>query len=461
MTGEKPPAAIGGRWLVPVSGHANLVRDVPPEAFQGLLDGSIGDWAEAGAPEHLPVRRISVLDDGYRFATAETAVGRVRSLATIPDPGLFALVEPSALAPFLRVLRIAGQDPLRPDGNDALLPGLVEWLVVEGPLDLLPPEPFAPFELPRLRTTTLTFAGDIVLGRTVHRIMAARNDWSAPFRGVASELGWADLTVANLECALTVRYLPPDDPYTLRFLTLPDAVAGLELAGIDAVSLANNHSMDFGPLALFDTQEILRKADIASFGAGRDLDEAVAPRSLEVGDVTVALLGFDGVSAGWYGAGADRPGTAPLEPELVQRAIRAAAAQADIVIPFFHWGVEYTLIPTETQRKLARIAIDSGATLVVGSHPHWVQGMEWYRGKPIFYSLGNFVFDQEWSLETKQGLILHLWFHGAELVRYDLVPVLIEDYHRPRLVEGRQAFVILARVRSSSEALASSPLAHP
>jgi poly-gamma-glutamate synthesis protein (capsule biosynthesis protein) len=286
--------------------------------------------------------------------------------------------------------------------------------------------------------------------------MAARGDWAAPLRLVASELAWTDLTVANLECALTHRFAPPDDPYTLRFLSFPEAITGLQLSGIDAVSLANNHSMDFGPLALADTRQALAEAGILSFGAGEDLAAALAPAELALGSSRVALLGFDGISADWYGATPTTAGTAPLLPDLVERAIRDAARRADIVIPFFHWGVEYTLVPTETQRALAYLALDSGATLVVGSHPHWVQGIEWYHDKPIFYSLGNFVFDQEWSSETKQGLILHLWFAGTRLARYQLVPVVIEEFHRPRLATTSEALTILARVRESSRRLRSS-----
>ncbi len=454
--GERPEHAIGGRWLLPVTTHDNLIDGLSATALSALLDGTIDDWYDIGAPEHLSVQRVSLADFGYRFSRHARATVPASALPTVAEAGLIALVEPQALDPLFRVLPVERHDPLRSERSAVLAQNLIEWLVVEGELELLPEEVFRPATpvLPDL--LTLTFVGDIILGRTVHRIMADRNDWTAPFRMIASETSWADLTIGNLECALSDRFTPPENPYTLRFLSSTRAVRGLTLAGIDAVSLANNHSMDFGPAALADTQQALGEAGIAWFGAGADRAEALRPAMLRLAERTIALLGFDGIAAAWYGATENQPGTAALTPEAVRSAISAATDQADIVIPFFHWGVEYTLVPTEEQRAIARIAIDSGATLVVGSHPHWVQGVEWYRGRPIFYSLGNFVFDQEWSWETKQSVILHLWFTENRLLRYELVPAVIEDYHRPRLAIGWEATVIGHRIRASSEALRST-----
>lgn len=209
--------------------------------------------------------------------------------------------------------------------------------------------------------------------------------------------------------------------------------------------------MDFGPLALLDTIQVLEQVGIGHFGAGETLTQAVQPPFLQLGSARVAFLGFDGIAASWYGTTSTTPGTAPLDADLVIASVEAAKREADIVIAFFHSGIEYTLVPTQQQRELAHRTIDAGATLVVGSHPHWVQGVEWDQGRPIFSSLGNFVFDQEWSLETKQGLIRRLWFAGSTLRRYQLVPVLIENYHRPRLARGDEAITIAKRIRAPSQ----------
>ncbi|MFN3337562.1 MAG: CapA family protein [Thermomicrobium sp.] len=236
------------------------MRSLTQDTLRALIDGTIRNWRELGHPDDLPVLRVSVEQNGYQLAVADQHVPDVTALTGLSAPGLFALIEPEATAASLRVLSVDGRDLFRPPNVAPQVPELVEWLVLDGPTHLLPIDALPPEPLPHPRFTAITVAGDIILGRTVHRIMSARRDWQAPFRYVATELSWADLTIANLECALTRRYPPPEDPYTLRFLSYPDAVAGLQLAGIDAVSLANNHSMDFGWFALQDTKEALAAA---------------------------------------------------------------------------------------------------------------------------------------------------------------------------------------------------------
>lgn len=449
---------VGIRRFIPATTHDNLLRNIGPDALSALLEGTVADWSQVGAPEQLPIHRVSLSDDGKTLPAPHQVVARISDLPPAWPPGLFVCVEPTALMPRLKVLRIGELDPLQPGDPASFPPVLTESLVIEGPVTVLPGEALEPVALQPTPLNTVTFVGDIILGRTVHRIMTTTGDWSAPFRAVAAELREADLTIGNLECALSDRFPPPADPYTLRFLTATRAIEGLLLAGIDAVSLANNHSIDFGWSAMQDTQAVLATAGIRYFGAGESLQHAIRPAILDLGHQRLALLGFDGIAASWYGATETTPGTAPLDPTIVEEAVNLAKGQADLVIPFFHWGIEYTLVPTDEQRRLARRAIDAGATLVIGSHPHWVQGVEWYRDRPIFYSLGNFVFDQEWSAETKQGLILRLWFRGTRLVRYEFRPVVIEQYHRPRPASETEAAVILERVRRSSAHLATEPI---
>jgi poly-gamma-glutamate synthesis protein (capsule biosynthesis protein) len=167
--------------------------------------------------------------------------------------------------------------------------------------------------------------------------------------------------------------------------------------------------------------------------------------------VTYALLGYNGISDDWDGAGPGLPGTAPLVDWIVVEDIQREVANGHVVIPFFHWGTEYVYDPNEEQRYFAHIAIEAGAALVMGSHPHWVQAVETYMGKPIVYSLGNFVFDQEWSLETKQGMIGHVWMQRDKVLRIDLVPVLIEDFHKPRLMDPWEAAAVLDHVWAASD----------
>jgi poly-gamma-glutamate synthesis protein (capsule biosynthesis protein) len=180
-----------------------------------------------------------------------------------------------------------------------------------------------------------------------------------------------------------------------------------------------------------------------------NLAEARRPALFTVKGVTLAFLGYDAISDD-YLAGEERAGSVPADPALIAEDIAAARGQADVVIVYFHWGWEYTHDPSPWQQTLARQAVEAGADLVIGSHPHWVQGLERYRGVPILYSLGNFVADQMWSLETRQGLIAHLIFRGKHLVGLRLHAVQIEDYHQPRPLPAAEAEAVYQAIREAS-----------
>jgi poly-gamma-glutamate capsule biosynthesis protein CapA/YwtB (metallophosphatase superfamily) len=191
--------------------------------------------------------------------------------------------------------------------------------------------------------------------------------------------------------------------------------------------------------------------EIAYVGAGLDRAEAHAPFVIEVKGIRFAFLGYDDVSSNYYGATDSTPGTAVASEEALRRDVEAARELADVVIPFFHWGHEYTNHPSERQRHLAHAAVEAGATLVLGSHAHWVQAVEFYEGAFIAYGLGNFVFDQSWSTETTQGVIMQTSFLGGRLASVRFLPVQIEDLHQPRFVDRATGERILDRMFSASD----------
>lgn len=454
---------LGSEPLALVTSPRLPVRSLTMVQANEVLSEGVTDWFEVGSPTsvkleivkspagpELPgatpllfaasydeiVKLFSAHPGAVSLANASEVDFRVNSLIIEDfDPARDA--DPGDAYPFRRTLVLEFGDRIPPS-----LAALAVDLAARPGGESSPDDAF-----------TVTMVGDIILGRTVHTIMARLNDYAAPFRLVADELNKADLTIGNLECSLSDTIPPPDDPYTFEFMTYTAGARGLLLAGIDAVSQANNHSMNFGVGGMRDTLSALDEAGIRHFGIGETLDQAREPAIFDVRGTRVAFLGYDGITGDTYGATDSSAGTAPLMADLVADDVAAAAKQADIVIPFIHWGVEYTLTPTDTQRGLARRAIDAGATVVAGSHPHWVQGIEEYRGRPIVYSLGNFVFDQDWSPETKQGLIMHLVFQGARLAALRLVPVLIEDFYQPRIQSGEEMTVILDRVWNSSDLL--------
>ncbi len=253
-------------------------------------------------------------------------------------------------------------------------------------------------------TSTVFIAGDIMLGRDVAKLIKT-NGADYPFAQTKGVIASADAAIANLEGPLTDRNAAPND--NMRFHFDPGLGAALAGAGFDAVSLANNHGLDQGSDGRLDTKKNLDAAGIKYFGDPQAADGGAY--FFNAGGRRFAVLGFQLV----YGV-PDVAGYA--------QAIAAAKKNADYVIVMPHWGVEYKHDADAAQKELAHGFIDAGADLVVGSHPHVVEGIESYKGKAIFYSLGNFVFDQYFSADTQNGLALRLNIDPQKQVSVELLP---------------------------------------
>ena len=235
----------------------------------------------------------------------------------------------------------------------------------------------------------IVFVGDVMLDNGPGHWIGLEKD---PFERCKGLLEGADLRVGNLECVLGDEGSRRSKPYVFR------AAGGSERflkRHFDAVSLANNHSLDYGPEGLVGCMEILDKVDLPYFGGGRNLKESRRPLVLERKGKRIALLGFNEFYAEEYAAKKKQAGNTPLNPDWVIADIKKSRneLQCDVVIPFFHWGEELESQPRPDQRELAQRCIEAGATAVVGAHPHIPQTIDYHRGKPIVYSLGNFVFD--------------------------------------------------------------------
>ena len=283
--------------------------------------------------------------------------------------------------------------------------------------------------------------------------------WDLPYTKRTGDAGavralikGADIAVANFENPA------PDKPryHTsgTAFSADPKLIVGLADAGIDYVSLANNHIRDAGGAGLLQTIKNVTKRGIAVSGAGKDLTAARKPAILQAGGVKVAILGYDAI-AGSYHATATRIGSAPLSARNVKAdAAAARAAGADLVIVYPHWGTEYDPTPFATQKQLARMIIDNGADMVIGNHAHWAAAMEVYKGKPIWYALGNFVFDQTWSEPTMEGITLELTFRGKDLAQVRIHPHIILDKAQPNFLDPAGAGrVVMGQVFSASKGL--------
>jgi poly-gamma-glutamate synthesis protein (capsule biosynthesis protein) len=273
----------------------------------------------------------------------------------------------------------------------------------------------------------LIFAGDIMLDDGPGRVIAAGGD---PLAAFAPILETADYRIGNLECAVADGgAAQPSKIWSFR--AKPQALKVLK-GRFDAVSLANNHSGDFGQAAFVETMHHLDSVGIARFGGGRDLAEAHRPLWIDRKGLKIAVLGYNEYKPRRFEAGPQTPGIAWSEDEQVIADIRAAkAAGADHVIPFMHWGWEKSTQPDERQKSFARRMIDEGASLVVGSHPHVTQGAEIYRGKPIVYSLGNFVFDGFDYENGRRGWLLRLRIDREGVQHWETLAAQIDDNGTP------------------------------
>lgn len=270
---------------------------------------------------------------------------------------------------------------------------------------------------------TLISTGDIGLVRDINYQIQQRHDPNYPFANIADYLKNADLTIINLEGPLlkSCRVVLTG----FEFCGQDTNVNGLVFAGIDAASLANNHATNFGLSSLDQTSNILKSNGITPFGLTDQIEY------FEIKDKKIALVGFLELGNNWTG----------LNNATVQNVVKLvseAKSKSDIVITAFHWGVEYTHKPTANQVKLAHLAIDSGADLVLGNHPHWIQENEVYKDVFITYAQGNTIFDQDWSQKTKEGVIYKFEYQNGKFAKIDEKYTIIENNSQPRFATDEE-----------------------
>lgn len=279
---------------------------------------------------------------------------------------------------------------------------------------------------------TLIFAGDIMLDDGPGRLIEQGGDPLAPFAAILEQ---ADYRIGNLECSVAeTGAANPNKIYSFR--ARPAALRVLKQR-FDAVGVANNHAGDFGREAFLETLRHLEQAGIAHFGGGKDLSQAHQPLWIERQGLKIAVLGYNEFLPRYFEAGPDWPGIAWSEDDQVIADIRAAkAAGADLVIPFMHWGWEREARASDRQRQLARRMIDAGAALVVGGHPHVTQDVETYKGRPIIYSLGNFVFDGFDEPEARRGWLLRLQLDPSGVLFWETIAAEMDGDGTPHPLHG-------------------------
>ena len=461
--------------IVPVTNFRSARSGIRATDVESLAAGGSPFKAlvlvEEDADAILASLGLSRDDLGKRLVTVASAGKLAESLAA--NRGRVAFLRADQVGPSVRALAWGGKSLF---GTDRVK-SLAKW-----PLMARLPGPATPAYDPG-DAWTMVAGGDILLDRGVSlAIQGSRRGANFPFDGGTVEItgrckdcspmGWdlpytkktgnagivrelvsgADIAIANFEN-------PAPDAFRWHgkgtvFSANPKHIKGLVDAGLDWVSLANNHIGDAGRKGMLQTMENLDDYGLAHGGLGKNAAAAHEATLLKAGDVTVGMLGYDQI-ARVYNADADTAGSARMTTKALKADIKAARkAGADVVVVFPHWGVEYRAAPSPAQRRMGQAAIDAGADLVIGNHPHWAEGMEVYKGKPIWYALGNFVFDQTWSEYTMEGLTLELTFRGKELAQARMRPHLILGKAQPNFMDpaGSGKFV-MDQVWKASEGL--------
>jgi len=280
---------------------------------------------------------------------------------------------------------------------------------------------------------TIIAVGDIMLSRSVAAQIKA-HDIYYPFVAIKNYLHTADIVFANLENPITPGPVVPSG--SMVFHANPGVELALKDAGFTILNLANNHTPNYGAKGVEDTLKALDSVGIEHIGAGVDLAAADQPLYVQKNGIKFALLGYNDqdVVPQSYGAAPNHPGTNIMSLDKVSRDVKLARQNADIVIVSMHSGIEYQPNPDQHQIDFAHAAIDAGADLVIGHHPHVIETVEKYKGKYIFYSLGNFVFDQAFSKDVQEGMTLKLSFNKNGLTDVQYNPVWIENLCQPNLV---------------------------
>lgn len=314
--------------------------------------------------------------------------------------------------------------------------------------------------------------GDIMLSRSVANAIKKANDPLLPFRNVSGLLAQADFNFGNLESPMTNSpYFGPSGQ--MVFNVPPGYAEGLVKNNFKILNLANNHAMDQGKNGIDYTNKFLTDNFIKHIGTGSTLEEAWRPAIVEVKGVRIGFVGASYASANDGGVGKNNYVARIEDTEKLQAAVSYLRTNADFVVVSMHAGEEYKREPNADQKSFARTAIDAGADMVIGGHPHWIQTIEKYKDKYICYSLGNFIFDQEWSRETKEGLTLMVSLSGTpknpinpnlasiddlqgtktavSLKQIELIPVIIENYSQPRVANEQEAADILKKIGLSSK----------
>jgi len=453
--------------FVPVVSFWSDQSDVP---LAGLLASMRDGLTRGGGHLIVPAQDREAIAKALGISIhPSVASGDVDEVRAAVRDGGFGVLRATDVTPAVRALSIDGASLF---GNDRLK-DLADWPLTARVAE---DQPFDP-----ANAWTIVAVGDILIDRGVaNRVFTRGQGVDYPYDGgtaritailCCSDFGWpiptvektgndgavrallqaGDLTIGNLESAVVPNARIASGGF--RFHGRPEMLDGIANAGFDFLSLANNHIGDAGEEGILRAMRELDARGILHAGAGRTPREARRAAETVVNGQRVAIVACDAIQRR-YGVSSERTGSLACRDERVVAEIERQRADSDVIIVFPHWGREYRAEPRPYQRAMARDWVAAGADVIIGAHSHWAGAIEEVDGRLVFYSLGNFVFDQYWQTETQLGLMLELTFHADRLVQARLHPTIIVDQAQPNLLdepEDRQR--VIDQVRDGSRGL--------
>ncbi len=305
--------------------------------------------------------------------------------------------------------------------------------------------------------TTILFTGNIVPARCVQATIDATGDTDYIYKEVKDIISQADIAVGVFNGTMSDYPTHTGCVPTYVLVGSPGNADAMQRAGFDVMSVATNHIKDCGKLdcgdrAFFDTLDNLRRVNILPVGAGKNAQEALQPVVVTVNGVRFGFVSLGQLQQGGVFATDEKAGIAELTSENIVSATAATKKVADVVIFMPHWGPENVSSPNWLQRNLAHEIVEAGADIVVGNHTHVVQGLQEISAVPVFYGLGNFVFDQ-WQHDRQQAVILKLMFQGAKYIGYEFIPTRVEENGTVHIADSEEAAEILDRITQASQGL--------
>jgi poly-gamma-glutamate capsule biosynthesis protein CapA/YwtB (metallophosphatase superfamily) len=448
--GTPAPAGEVAMPILPVVGFWSTATDISLPDLRSALQGQNSKYRKVSvsAADHDAIgRALGVTLAASVGADDAAAVGRA------VKGGALGLLRASDVGPSVRALSIDGKSLF----GEARVKQISDWPLL---LKVLAPPDRA---WNQASTWTLLAGGDMFLDRGVRRMVVAHgNDADYPFNGgtaritghhccglyvtthmvpdvqltgnrgaVRDLLKGADLAIANLENPVPDNWVYHAHDYI--FSGDPALLSMFRNAGVDWVTLANNHIRDFGDSGVADTRKNLAAAGIGFGGAGKNIAQAGQISYLQANGTKVAIIACLAVGpAAW--ATASSGGGLPCRNRLVVPRIREAKKNADVVIVFAHWGIEYRRTPLGSQRDLARAWVGAGADLILGDHTHVAGAIEQIDGRVVLYSMGNFIFDQDWWTIAMESFLPEMTFQGNRLVQMTLHPFVMADQAQPQLL---------------------------